>query len=347
MPSDLWLWIRHETRPHEQRAPVAPEDVARLVAAGVRVTVEESPQRVFPIEAYAGAGAERAPGGSWVDAPGEVVVLGLKELPAEPDGLRHRHVFFGHAFKGQPGAEALLARFATGGGRLLDLETLVDDDGRRVAAFGVWAGYAGAALAVLRRRGALEVPLQPTTREALDLRLTDTRTPQDTTALVVGALGRSGRGAVAALEVAGIRPTGWDVAETRELDKAALLDHDLLVNCVLATEPMTPFVTPEDAADPGRRLSVIADVTCDVGSDLNVLPVNSQLTSWEQPVRRVADVPPLDVIAIDNLPSLLPAESSRDFSAALTPHLLTLGTDDPVWHRALDSYRRHATSGGA
>lgn len=381
MPSDLWLWIRHETRPHEQRAPVAPEDVARLVAAGVRVTVEASPDRVFPIEAYAAAGAERAPAGSWVDAPDEVVVLGLKELPDEPTELRHRHVYFGHAFKGQPGARALLDRFVAGGGTLLDLETLVDEHGRRVAAFGVWAGYVGAALAVLHRRGLLEVPLRPTTREELDRRLVESRREagsggatgtggeaasggeagsggatgsrgesrdgQDTTALVVGALGRSGRGAVAALELAGVTPTRWDVAETRVLDKPALLRHDILVNCVLATEPIPPFVTPDDATDPTRRLSVIADVTCDVGSELNVLPVNTELTSWEHPVRRLADEPPLDVIAIDNLPSLLPAESSRDFSAALTPHLLTLGSDDPVWQRALEAFRRHTTSKGA
>lgn len=381
MPSDLWLWIRHETRPHEQRAPVAPEDVARLVAAGVRVTVEASPDRVFPIEAYAAAGAERAPAGSWVNAPDEVVVLGLKELPDEPTELRHRHVYFGHAFKGQPGARALLDRFVAGGGTLLDLETLVDEHGRRVAAFGVWAGYVGAALAVLHRRGLLEVPLRPTTREELDRRLVESRREagsggatgtggeaasggeagsggatgsrgesrdgQDTTALVIGTLGRSGRGAVAALELAGVTPTRWDVSETRVLDKPALLRHDILVNCVLATEPIPPFVAPDDATDPTRRLSVIADVTCDVGSELNVLPVNTELTSWEHPVRRLADEPPLDVIAIDNLPSLLPAESSRDFSAALTPHLLTLGSDDPVWQRALEAFRRHTTSKGA
>ena len=39
-----------------------------------------------------------------------------------------------------------------------------------------------------------------------------------------------------------------------------------------------------------------------------------------------ASEPPLDLIAIDNLPSLLPREASADFSAALLPQLLDFET---------------------
>lgn len=42
----------------------------------------------------------------------------------------------------------MLSRWPRGNGLLLDLEFLTDDFGRRVAAFGFSAGYAGAALAV-------------------------------------------------------------------------------------------------------------------------------------------------------------------------------------------------------
>ena len=52
---------------------------------------------------------------------------------------------FTHA---QTGWRELLARFREGNGTLLDLEFLNDDKGRRVAAFGYMAGYAGAALGV-------------------------------------------------------------------------------------------------------------------------------------------------------------------------------------------------------
>ncbi|MGW1274299.1 saccharopine dehydrogenase, partial [Streptomyces sp. NPDC002491] len=193
--TELHLWLRHEARTTERRTPVVPDDARRLVEAGVALTVEDSPQRVFPADAYEAAGARIAPAGSWTSAPRDAVVLGLKELPDEPAELTHRHVFFGHAYKQQPGAGELLRRFAAGGGALLDLEYLVDEQGRRLAAFGYWAGYLGAALAVLHHRGRLTAPLRPSEKAEWDEALRPAPGDEEFTALVVGALGRSGRGA--------------------------------------------------------------------------------------------------------------------------------------------------------
>ena len=55
---------------------------------------------------------------------------------------------FGHAYNGQLGSRALLDRFKKGGGTLYDLEYLLDTNNRRIAAFGYWAGFAGAAVAL-------------------------------------------------------------------------------------------------------------------------------------------------------------------------------------------------------
>jgi saccharopine dehydrogenase (NAD+, L-lysine-forming) len=327
------LWMRHEVRPTECRAPIAPADARPLVQDGFAVTVEDSPQRIFPSSEYAAVGCRIVAPGTWVDAPVDTYVIGLKELPDEPAVLRHRHVFFGHAYKGQPGAARLLRRFVGGGGTLLDLEYLTDDRGRRLAAFGLWAGYVGAALAVLHHRGRLDPPLRPLSRQALDAMLAPPPGALPT-ALVLGALGRSGRGAVNALEVAGITATRWDVEETRELDRAALLDHDILVNTVLASEPIPPFLTQADLDDPARRLTVVCDVTCDVGSECNTLPIYDSTTSWLEPARRLrSGAAPLDIIAIDNLPSLLPREASVAFSADLLPQLRTLGGPASSWQR--------------
>ncbi|MFF7971401.1 saccharopine dehydrogenase [Streptomyces sp. NPDC007905] len=337
--SELHLWLRHEARTTERRTPVVPADARRLIENGVRLTVEESPQRVFPLEEYEAAGCRTAPAGSWVTAPPDAVILGLKELPDEPPVLAHRHISFGHAYKQQPGAAALLRRFAAGGGALLDLEYLVDEHGRRLAAFGFWAGYLGAALAVLQHRGRLRAPLRPTTKEELDATLEPVADDPAFTALVIGALGRSGRGASAAFDTAGVAQTRWDLAETRDLDRPALLGHDVMVNCVLALTPVPPFLRESDLDDPARRLRTLCDVTCDVGSPLNVLPVYDRTTDWTDPARRLRKEPPLDLIAIDNLPSLLPRESSTDFSAALLPQLLDFGTAGP-WGRCLDRFHQ-------
>lgn len=340
MPDELRLWLRHETRSTERRAPIVPADAARLVRAGASVTVEESPQRVFDVAEYAAAGcAVSAPGG-WVDAPGDTYVVGLKELPSDSAALRHRHVFFAHAYKGQRGSAELLRRFAAGGGAILDLEYLTDPGGRRLVAFGYWAGYLGAALAVLHRHDSLATSLRPWSRDQLDRELADTRRHRTTSVLVIGALGRCGTGAAAALAAAGIEPTRWDLAETRDLDRPALLGHDLLINAVLTDRPAPPFLTDDDLVRP-RRLAVVADVTCDVGSPHHLLPIYRQTTTWDAPVLSLPDAdPPLDVISLDNLPSLLPLDASAAFSADLLPHLLSLPDKESPWRRCLDRYRQ-------
>ncbi len=349
----MHLWVRAEARTTERRAPVTPPDVARLVEAGVRVTVEESAQRVFDLEEYAAAGAEVAPTGSWTEAPDDAVVLGIKELPDEPAELRHHHVYFAHAFKGQDDAAFTLGRFEAGGGRLSDIEYLTGEDGRRVVAFGYWAGYVGAALAVLHLAGDLRAPLTPMRREDLDeaVRAAGRHCGRGVHALVTGHRGRSGTGAGDALRLGGLQPTGWDRRETGRLDRQDLLDHDLLVNCVLTTVPTAPFFAASDL-ERARRLRLVSDVTCDVTSETNLLPVNTAITTWDAPVRHFEpvrrDVYPLDVIAIDNLPSLLPREASEGFSADLTPHLL--GLADPAgpsypWRAAREAFAAARRSG--
>lgn len=322
------LWLRAETHPGERRTPLAPADTAMLVKQGVQVTVEHSSARCHPIDDYLDAGAESAPAGSWTDAPADAYVLGLKALPEDTTPIGGHHLYFAHAYKGQQGARELLARFAAGGGEILDLEYLTDVRERRLAAFGHWAGYVGAALAVRHWNGDLERPLRPTTKNALDAFLG--KLPQPPRVLVIGALGRCGRGARAALEHAGIEATLWDLAETADLDREAVLDHDILINAVQTTEPGEPFLAAEHLrAD--RRLSLIVDVTCDVGSPAHLLPVYDRLTGWDEPVRAAADG--LTVIAIDNLPSLLPREASDDFSAQLAAYLPQL-PDGDCWERS-------------
>ncbi|MBT8408447.1 MAG: saccharopine dehydrogenase, partial [Alphaproteobacteria bacterium] len=54
---------------------------------------------------------------------------------------------------------------------------------------------------------------------------------------------------------------------------------------------------------------------------------------------RVHDDPPLDVTAIDNLPTMLPREASEDYAAQLLPTLRTLDKmDSGVWPRARQTF---------
>jgi len=342
------LWMRAEQRPNEERTGLTPEGAGALIAAGIEVTVEESRTRAIPLEGYRAAGCTIAPEASWPGAPGDAIIFGLKELPDDDSPLPHRHIMFGHAFKGQHAGRRLLERFAAGGGTLYDLEYLVDHQGRRVAAFGYWAGYAGAAVSLkawaAQRRGQICPPVTTyASRQALlDDLADDLAGGPRPSAIVIGALGRVGTGAADLCMETGIETTRWDVAETTGGGPfAEILAHDIFLNCIFA-RPGTPVFVPRTAPDSERRLTVIGDVACDPDSDYNPVPVYDSATTWTAPVTRVHDAPPLDVMAIDNLPSLLPVESSHDFAAQLLPSLKRLGTlHDGVWARAEAEFETH------
>jgi len=344
------LWLRAEQRPNEKRTGLTPAGAAALIAQGMRVTVEESATRVLPIEDYASAGCVIAPGGSWPGAPDEAIIFGLKELPDDGTPLPHRHVMFGHAFKGQHAGRRLLQRFKAGGGTLYDLEYLTDAEGRRVAAFGYWAGYAGAAVSLrawaAQKRAGICPPVSTWAgKEVLLSELAgdlDAAGATRPSAIVVGALGRVGTGAADLCEAMGIAPTRWDIAETRGGGPfPKILAHDIFFNCILA-RPGTPVFVPPSALTARRQLSVVGDIACDPDSDYNPVPVYGQATSWAAPVVRVHDTPPLDIMAIDNLPSLLPLESSEDFADQLLPSLMRLDKlDVGVWARAEATFREH------
>lgn len=342
------LWVRAEQRPHEERVGLTPEGAAALVKAGVRVSVEESSVRAIGIDGYRAAGCEIVGENLWPDAPRDAIIFGLKELPEDGTPLVHRHIMFGHAFKGQPAGQVLLGRFKAGGGTLYDLEYLVDEAGRRVAAFGYWAGFAGAALSLkcwaAQQRGSICGPVAVYASRAalvaeLERELAGLRKPS---ALIIGALGRVGTGAADCLMAMGVTPTKWDIAETASGGPfPEVLQHDIFLNCILA-RPGCPVFVPASARTDARALTVIGDIACDPTSDFSPIKVYDRATDWDAPALRVADHPPLDVTAIDNLPSLMPVESSIDYAAQLLPSLLTL-TDltSGVWGRAKAEYDRH------
>ena len=346
------LWVRAEQRDNETRVGVTPAGVAALMAAGFDVTVEASDSRIIPTEAYRATGCRIAPAHHWPDAPEDAIIFGLKELPDDGTPLRHRHIMFGHAFKGQAAGQRLLARFRAGGGTLLDLEYPTNDSGRRVAAFGYWAGFAGAAVSLkcwaAQQQGGVCGPVAPypdaeAMKAALDAELSPHPRP---TALIIGALGRVGTGAADLCRAMGVAVTGWDMAETANGGPfPEILDHGIFLNCVLAG-PQTPVFVPKTALTARRTLRVIGDIACDPDSAFNPVPVYDAVTSWEAPARRVHDDPPLDVMAIDNLPSMLPLESSEDYAAQLLPTLLALkGDPEGVWSRAEALFHHHLSEG--
>ncbi len=141
--------------------------------------------------------------------------------------------------------------------------------------------------------------------------------------------------------------TRWDKAETAHGGPfPEVLAHDIFLNAILAM-PGCPVFVPADTPSRPRRLTAIGDIACDPTSDFSPIKVYGRTTTWDDPVIRVHDAPPLDVMAIDNLPSMLPRESSEDFARQLLPHLLALDALDQgapektVWGRAFKTFQHH------
>ncbi|KAH8650127.1 alanine dehydrogenase [Xylariales sp. PMI_506] len=355
--------LRAETKHLERRSPLSPASAKALLEAGYVVKVERSTDRIYKDEEYSAVGATLIPAGSWVDAPQEDIILGLKELDAVGGPLKHTFIHFQHCFKKQDGWTDALSRFSTGGGLLYDLEFLVDPTGRRVAAFGYWAGYAGVAIALLSwahqilnpgvPQGAVPVfdsapALTAYVKAALEpaIKANKGELPR---VIVIGALGRCGKGAIDFSLGAGI-PTEnilkWDLAETAKGGPfLEITTSDLFVNCVyLGAHRIPPFVTKESLDVPERRLRVICDVSCDPNSENNPIPVYSTYSSFDSPTVPIAhklDGPEVRVIAIDHLPTLIARESSDEFSSLLLPSLLALDHRDTegVWTRAEQTFK--------
>lgn len=347
------LWVRAEQREHEERVGLTPEGAKQLIAAGIRVSVEHSQPRAIPIDGYQDAGCELQPENSWPLAPDDAIIFGLKELPDDGSPLPHAHIMFGHAYKGQSDGKILLQRFRAGGGTLFDLEYLLDEQDRRVAAFGYWAGYAGAAVALkcwaAQKQG--EICDAIATYENAESLLDDVSADLNATllprpaAIIIGALGRVGTGARDFCKALDVTTTDWDMAETASGGPfPEILEHDIFLNAIFAA-PGCPVFVPTNARTDPRRLNVIGDIACDPTSEFSPIKVYDLTTTWDEPALRVANDPALDVTAIDNLPSLLPVESSIDYASQLLPSLVKLSNlDTGVWGRAKQIFDAHVNT---
>nr|POE63266.1 saccharopine dehydrogenase [nad(+), l-lysine-forming] [Quercus suber] len=273
------IHVRAETKPLEHRTAITPTVAKKLVDDGYTVNVEKAPLSIFKDEEYEGTGASLVPTGSWVDVPADHIIVGLKELPEEEFPLKHTH-----------------------------------------------AGFAGAALALLawawQLKHGKDKPLPGVSAyENETALLKDVKTAVEEgkaqaghypRVLVIGALGRCGKGAV-----------------------------DLCIKAGLQNILIPPFVSKESLASSRRKLAVVCDVSCDTTNPHNPIPIYEINTTFDKPTVPV-ELPagsgdlPLTVISIDHLPSLLPREASEAFSSQLLPSLLSLKDRKKtrVWQQA-------------
>jgi saccharopine dehydrogenase (NAD+, L-lysine-forming) len=302
------IFIRAETYPNEFRTPLVPYDVRTLLEEGHSVIVESSETRCFTDEEYMEDGAiiSYKP---WYQQDPQTLILGLKELEHLDQLNGHTHVYFSHALKGQAGSTEILDAFRKSNSTLYDLEDFCRN-GKRILSFGFYAGVVGAFLGV-KAFGSELGPLRPTT-------LTELSACEPITAKIgIAGAGRTSKGVQRILDSLGLSYT--------VLKRGDLIDptqFDIFFNCIcLSPEYKETWNTDTD------KPLLIVDISCDASKSNSPLPPIR--TTWSEPVYRSGN---LSVIAIDNLPSLIPRESSMDFSSCMVDLIDFHG--GPLWVKA-------------
>lgn len=343
------FWLRAETKEFEYRRALSPDSVKKLITKGHRVVVEDSPVSIIPSSAYQAAGAQIETENSWIHkAPSGAIIIGLKALPAHLDSYKHTHIYFAHVYKEQDGWVEVLNKFKKGQAKIIDLEYMVDQNSKRVCAFGYWAGYVGASLAVLfSNKNTQQMAIEQLKKKRFFMDKNELTSfvkkfalPQ-ANAIVLGCLGRSGKGACDFFRDVNWQAIGWDKIDTQQGGPfPEILNYDVFVNCVLSTTKIPPFLTKETLKY-NHQLKVISDVTCDPDSDCNVLPLYDRATDLDDPILNIISPSgDISLVAIDNLPSILPKESTYDFSDQLEDYLINYTEDQGPLKRSLDCFDR-------
>ncbi|MEO9869940.1 NAD(P)-dependent oxidoreductase [Ekhidna sp.] len=132
--------IKEGKVPIDRRVPLTPIQAKQIKDNfDVNLVVQTSDIRCFSDDDYRNAGLQI------VDSINDCdIILGVKEVPVDTLTPNKTHFFFSHTIKKQDYNRDLLRSILDKNIRLIDWETLTNENGNRIIAFGRWAGIVGA-----------------------------------------------------------------------------------------------------------------------------------------------------------------------------------------------------------
>ena len=332
-----YIILRREHRKMEYRTPLIPTDCKRLIQNNMIVYVEKNSNRCYDDTEYIENGCIMID--NYVDLPhnNKMLIVGLKELDYNLNYVfNYNHLYFSHTFKNQSNSNYILQKFREANGSIYDLEYFMDSNNKRLFAFGFHAGIAGCYLGLLQyyyKKQYKNINLI----ESFDsynqlfnhIHSEYTYIYVQPNIAIIGN-GRCAQGVIYLLNQLNLPYTVY----TKDTNKDNLHKYNIIFNCILLTTKIDPFITNE-TIKLFTDYTVIVDISCDYGNIYNPLPIYSQLSNFNEPVIKINNN--VDVIAIDNLPSLLPQNSSYVFSSKLIN--LFLDSDKSCWHKNIAIYR--------
>ncbi len=359
--------LREEKIPADSRVPLTPGQCRDILKrAPIEISVQPYPGRCYSDDEYRTCGVALRE-----DLSGCEVVLGVKEVPPAlllPDKT---YLFFSHTIKEQPHNRKLLQAVLEKRIRLIDYEVLTDEEGERLIAFGKFAGMVGAHNALYaygRRSAAFHLPRMKDCRDYEEAKAGYRNLSWPAIKIALTGTGRVGNGAAQVLRDMGIREVDAREFLENEYSEAVFVQlhardyvvrkdrhpferrhyyahpheyesafapyarqADIFINGIYWDNQAPAFFTLADMRRPDFRISVIADITCDIAPEASV-PSTIRASSIADPVygfdphtgEESAPYQPhcIDVMAIDNLPNEMPRDASAAFGAMFIEKVL-------------------------
>ena len=371
--------IKEGKVPIDRRVPVTPPQVRQMLETheGIRVYCQRSEIRCFEDSEYEKAGATLVD--DVIDCD---IVLGVKEVPVEMLAAGKTHFFFSHTIKKQEYNRGLLQEILKKNIRLIDWECLTDKENRRLIAFGRYAGIVGAYNGVLtfgKRYNLFSLRPAHACFDMEDMAKEYAKVKLPPIKIVLTGGGRVAKGSMEVLYGMGIRKVSpaefleetftepvFTQLNTRDYNRRVsdggfdrdefyadpvnyesdFLQYARKADLLIAGafwDPKAPVLfTKEDALKNDFKITVVADITCDIEGSI---PSTKQPSTIDDPVYdfnpsndRVepafSDEGNISVMAVDNLPCELPRNASEDFGKeflkSILPNLLVEDVDGVI-----------------
>ena len=376
MSDKIKVGILRETKnPPDRRVPITPAQALTFTERfpNVELYIQPSDIRGFSDEEYRYLELNMKEDLSDCD-----ILLGIKEVDYSALISDKTYLFFAHVAKKQPHNQKLMQEIVKKRITLVDYEYLTDYNGARIIAFGRWAGMVGAYNGVRARgirNNSFELKPAHECHDMDEMFAGLKKLELKPKKILLTGGGRVAMGAMETLRALNLREvTPEEFLENNfnepvvcRLDPEHYVKHkrglnfdlhhffehpeeyestfkpyqkvtDLYIACHY-WDPKSPhFITQEDMQKTDFRISVIADVSCDIDGPIASTLRSSTIadpfydynpeTGKEEPP--FTDEKNITVMAVDNLPGELPRDASQEFGETLLDEIFPylLGNDD-------------------
>ena len=311
--------IREGKVPPDSRVPLTPKQCQQLMNTyGVDLCVQPSDGRCYSDTEYRDLYIPLQE-----DMSDCTVLMGVKEVPVDQLIADKTYFFFSHTIKEQGYNRKLLQTVLKNNIRLIDYEVLTNDLGKRVIAFGFFAGMVGAHNGLFtygKRTGEFDLPQMKSFHDYQAAKKAYQSITWPNIKIVLTGTGRVGKGAASALEDMGIRKVEPSVFLNATFDEAVFTqlrvtdyvepkDHntfvtkdfyhhpgafqstfkpytqvaDIMINGIFWDNQAPPFFTITDMRRDDFSIQVIADVTCDI-APVSSIPSTLRASTISDPV---------------------------------------------------------------